>query len=194
MNGRIIVALTGASGAGYGVELIKGLNSIRENKPSVSAITSSGARNIINDETGLSSDDIASMVDEILESSVMDSPVASGSNIFDSLVICPCTVSTACKIASGIADNLITRVAAVALKERRMIILAIRETPLSTPVLESLCKLSTNGVIVMPLSPPLYGGPESVEDLQRIMAGRIMDLLGIQNDLVNRYRSKGTDY
>lgn len=194
MNGRIVIAITGASGAGYGLELVRALNSTVDNRPHISVIISDVARDIMSEECGLSPSDFDSRADVVMGSSEMDNSLASGSNRFDSVVICPCTVSTACKVASGIADNLITRVAAVALKERRRIIMAIRETPLSTPVLESLYKLSLSGVIIMPLCPPMYGGPESIEDLQKVMAGRIMDLLGIENDLVNRYSPAGADY
>jgi 4-hydroxy-3-polyprenylbenzoate decarboxylase len=105
-------------------------------------------------------------------------------------VICPCSASTASKIALGIADNLITRVAAVALKERRKLIVVVRETPLSTPVLKNLTDLSSYGAIVMPASPPFYGNAQGVRDIQMALAGRVMDLLSIRNDLAPRYKGE----
>jgi 4-hydroxy-3-polyprenylbenzoate decarboxylase len=187
VNGRLIIAMTAASGAGYCVELLKGLSSITENRPEILLITSESSRNILMEETGIDIAELEGFVKRTLDSSMMDDQAASGSNPFDALVICPCTVSTASKIAAGIGDNLVTRCAAVALKERRRMILAVRETPLSTPVLTALRDLSSYGAIIMPASPPMYGGAGTVEDLQKVFAGRIMDLLGLSNDLAPRY-------
>ena len=186
-GGRLVIAMTGASGSGYGVELIKGLQKWRDGGGTLSLIMTQGAGDILRDECGLEASDLRGLVDEAISSEIMEHPLASGSNSFSALVICPCTASTASKIASGIADNLITRMAAVALKEMRRIILVLRETPLSTPVLRSLYDLSSWGVLVMPASPPFYGSPESPADLQRCIAGRVMDRLEIDNDLAERY-------
>ena len=184
---RIIVAMTGASGTGYGLHLLKGLQRWREEAGSVHLIVNSGAKEILACENDMDTAKLAPLCDGIVDADVMDHPLASGSNTFRAMVISPCTVSTASKIASGIADNLITRCAAVALKERRRLILLVRETPLSTPVLKALYDLSAWGVIIMPASPPFYGKPASIKELQSALAGRILDLLDIENDLIHRY-------
>ncbi|MGA1822649.1 MAG: UbiX family flavin prenyltransferase [Thermoplasmatota archaeon] len=192
---RLMIAMTAASGAGYCLELLKGLAGLRESRPEIVLITNESSRKILKNETGMDIGDLEDLADRMVDSSMMDDPAASGSNPFDGLVICPCTVSTASKIASGIADNLITRCGAVALKERRTLILAVRETPLSTPVLGALFDLSSYGAVIMPAAPPLYGGERTVEDLQKTFAGRILDVLNIDNDLAPRYAPKGvTEY
>jgi 4-hydroxy-3-polyprenylbenzoate decarboxylase len=146
------------------------------------------ASNILENETGEDIGTLGQMVDEIIPNNRMDHPLASGSNDFDAMVICPCSTSTAGKIHSGISDNLTTRLASVALKERRRLILVIRETPLSTPTLKAMFDLSSWGVVVMPASPPFYNlASDSITDLQKGFAGRIMDLLGIQNNITARY-------
>ncbi len=184
----IVVALTGASGSGYGFQLIKGLSSRRGEALKLVVVFNDTALSIMKDEIGVSIKDLEVLADETIHSSRMDHALASGSNRFDHLVICPCTTSTASKVHAGIADNLVTRLGAVALKERRGLIMVVRESPLSTPVLKSLYDLSSWGAVVMPASPPFYGtDTDSIHELQKSFAGRIMDLLGMENEMVNRY-------
>ena len=187
MSGKVIVAMTGASGVGYGVRLLMGLSDLVEGKPEILLITNEGARSMLAREENVKPEDLNDYTDRHIDASEMDTREASGSNHFDGMVICPCTISTASRIACGIGDNLTTRLASVALKERRRLILAVRETPLSTPVLENLTKLSRDGVVIMPIAPPMYGEVKTVEDLQRNFAGRVMDLLGYDSDLTTRY-------
>lgn len=187
MVSKIVVAMTGASGAGYGVKLLQGLNDLGEDRPEIMVVTNRVARSMLVREENMRSEDLTHMADTSLDAAEMDVEEASGSNTFDAIAICPCTVSTASRIANGIGDNLTTRLASVALKERRKLILAVRETPLSTPVLENLAALSRYGAVVMPISPPMYGGVRTVEDIQRNFAGRILDLLGFENKLTTRY-------
>ncbi len=185
---HIVVSMTGASGAGFGFELIEGLSN-RDRR--ISLIVNKGSLSILRSERGVTREDLARSVDRVFDDVDIDNELASGSNVFDHMVICPCTTSTASKIASGIGDTLTTRTASVALKERRGLILAIRETPLSTPVLRSLYDLSSWGVIVMPISPSYYNDEKTVHDLQVRFSGRIMDLLGIDNDMAGRYIPEG---
>ena len=117
----------------------------------------------------------------------MDAPIASGSARWDAMVICPCTMSTASKIAAGISDNLTCRAAHVALKERRGLVVVPRETPVSTPHLRALASLSETGVIVLPAMPAFYGKPQNVDDLVDFVVGRILDVLGIDNALYKRW-------
>ncbi|MFO8051820.1 MAG: UbiX family flavin prenyltransferase [Thermoplasmatota archaeon] len=188
---KIVVALTGASGAGYGFELIRALSG---SDVELSVIYNDTALMILQGEHGVGLRELERFPEELVHTSRMDHELASGSNRFDSMVLCPCSTSTASKISSGIADNLTTRCAAVALKEEHKVILAVRETPLSTPVLRSLLDLSTWGVTIMPISPPLYGiSNGSVRDLMKGFSGRIMDLLGVNNDLAERYEPDPKD-
>jgi 4-hydroxy-3-polyprenylbenzoate decarboxylase len=146
---------------------------------------------ILENETGATFQDIQGVADEVVVNTKMDHPIASGSNPFDHMVICPCSASTVGKVHSGISDNLSTRCASVALKEGRQLILVVRETPLSTPVLKAMYELSSWGVKIMPASPPFYDlGSGSIKDLQSGFAGRILDLMGMKNDLVHRYEPK----
>ncbi len=187
-EGHVVVSMTGASGAGFGFHLLEAL-SMRDKR--ISLIVNKGSLSILGSESGTTLEGLTRLADEVIDDAVIDHELASGSNGFDQMVICPCTTSTASKIASGIGDTLTTRTASVALKERRGLILAVRETPLSTPVLRSLYDLSSWGVIVMPISPSYYNGESSVHDLQVRFSGRILDLLGIDNDRAGRYIPEG---
>ncbi|MFW3146239.1 MAG: UbiX family flavin prenyltransferase [Thermoplasmatota archaeon] len=184
----VIVALSGASGAGYGLEVLRGASSSLIGKAKLYLVYNDTSLKIMEDETGVSRDKLGELASEAVHSSRMDHPLASGSNDFGVMIICPCSTSTAAKIHAGIADNLITRCAAVALKERRRLILVVRESPLSTPVLRSLYELSSWGVVIMPASPPFYNlGTESIRDLQKGFAGRVLASAGIRDDLKVRY-------
>src|SRR6185436_7423716 len=101
-----------------------------------------------------------------------------GSNRVDAYVILPCSVSTLAKIAAGIADTLITRAAQVALKERMRMVLCVRETPLSSIALENALKLSREGVVIMPISPPWYRNPSTLDDLVTGFTAKVLALLG----------------
>ena len=130
-------------------------------------------------EAGLSPEDLAPFAKKIYATDDLSSPFASGSNPFDALVIMPCSVATLGKIANGISDTLLTRVAEVALKERRKLLLAVRETPLSSIALENALKLSREGVIIMPISPPFYTQPKSLEELVISFADKAIGTLGM---------------
>lgn len=190
MMRRVVVGLSAATGAGYGLELLKGLKCFRKKVDlEVDLVYNDNSLMILKEERGADLKDMSILSDRCIHNSKMDDPLASGSNHFDCMVICPCSASTAAKIHEGIADNLMTRLAAVALKERRRLILVIRETPLSTPVLKALYELSSWGVIVVPASPPFYGLKDPTgKDLQKALAGRLLDLMSIDNDLTPRYR------
>ena len=113
--------------------------------------------------------------------------VLSGTHPFEALVVVPCSGTTLAKIASGIADNLVTRAAAVALKERRTLILVPRETPLSPIALEAMLKLANLGVVILPAMPGFYGRPETVDDLVDFVVARILDHLGVPHALGPRW-------
>ena len=169
---RYLIGMTGASGAVHGVDFLKRCPGEKY------LVMSDWARHVLHDETGLKPSDLEPHVRKIFADSDLAAPFASGSNRYDAFVVVPCSVSTMAKIAAGIADTLITRAAQVALKERMRMVLCVRETPLSTIALENCLKLSREGVIIMPISPPWYAGPESLDDLVAGFTGKVLALLG----------------
>jgi flavin prenyltransferase len=114
-------------------------------------------------------------------------PMASGSNPGDAMVVCPCTMGTLGKIASGISDDLIARAADVMLKEKRTLILAPREMPFSTIHLENMLKLAQAGAVIMPPNPGFYHHPQTVQDIVDFVVARILDHLGIEQNLMKKW-------
>jgi 4-hydroxy-3-polyprenylbenzoate decarboxylase len=171
---RTIVAITGASGAAFGLELLRRLPGERF------AILSRWGQHVVREETGFSREDVAARATRLFTDSDLSSPLASGSNHWDAMVILPCSTSTVGKIASGIADSLVTRAAAVTLKEGRRLVLCPRETPLSAVTLRQLADLARDGVTVMPVSPGWYDRPASIEELVSGFVGRVLQVLGLE--------------
>lgn len=178
---RVIIAITGASGVIMGIKLLEKLG---EEKL---LIISKNAKKIIESETEYSYSEVIDMANAHYENEEIAVDIASGTNKFDALVIVPCSMNTLSKIACGIADNLTTRVAAVALKERRKIIIVPRETPLNEIALKNMLKLAQMGVIIIPPMPAFYLKPKSVEDIVDYVVGKIMDHLGLKHDLYEPY-------
>jgi 4-hydroxy-3-polyprenylbenzoate decarboxylase len=170
---RVIIGMTGASGSAFGVQFLK------ECPGEKYLVMSRWARSVLHQETGLTPEDLASHAKKIFSNEDMNAPFASGSNPFDAFVILPCSVTTLARIANGIGDTLISRTAEVALKEKRRLIICVRETPLSGIALENALKLSRAGAVIMPVSPPFYSQPKSLDDLYSGFASKVMSLLGI---------------
>ncbi len=168
-----VVAITGASGAQYGVRL---LDALLEAGWEVSLIvTNAGAINL-DLECGITPEDLAKRDGVRLDDNRnLAARSASGSAKYEACVVCPASGTTIGKIAAGISDNLATRSALVALKERRKLILVPRETPVATPHLEAMAKMSSWGVVILPASPGFYHGPESIDDLVDFVVSRILD-------------------
>jgi 4-hydroxy-3-polyprenylbenzoate decarboxylase len=183
---RVLVGFSGASGAIYGVRVLEALAS----KPDleVHLIVTGSARSILEDETGRDADELAELADTVWDDGKMESPLASGSFPVDAMAVVPCSVSTVAKMASGIGDTLLTRAAAVSLKERRRLVVVAREMPLSTIDLRNLTALSEAGAVVAVASPPFYTGPATVEDMVDLVAGRVIMLMGLDpGPLLRRY-------
>ena len=171
---RLLIAVTGASGARLAEAMLRHL------PPSVTPylILSDHARIAMeHEEAGrvFAFDDIAA-------------PPASGSFPIDATAVIPCSMNTLAKIACGIADNLVTRAAAVAIKERRPLLLAPREMPFDAIALENMLKLSRLGVMIAPPVMGYYAEHETVEAMERFVVGKWFDLLGIRHDLYRRWR------
>jgi 4-hydroxy-3-polyprenylbenzoate decarboxylase len=179
-----VIALTGCSGIVYGVRLLKHLQGEK------ALIISSTGKEILDYETGLSPKDLAKDADEYFEDNDLFAPLASGSHPFDAMIIAPCSESTLAKIACGIADTLITRTAAVALKEHRRLILVTRETPVSAIMLENELKLARLGVMILPASPGFYHRPRTMDDLVDFVVGKILDQVGQEHTLFERWKGQ----
>lgn len=170
---RIIVGITGSSGAAYASDFL------RRCPGDKFLVVSKWGRALLKDELKITSKDFQPFIKREFSNEDLSAPIASGSNKFDAYVILPCSTSTVGKIASGIGDTLITRAAQVALKERYKLILCVRETPLSTITLEQCAALSRAGVIIMPISPPLYYVPETVDKYIGGFVDRLLGVLGV---------------
>jgi len=174
---RVVIGITGASGAVFGVEFL------RRCPGEKFLILTKWGRYVLKEETGLTEHHLAEHVKRSFSDDDLAAPFSSGSTPFDALVILPCSASTMAKIACGFADTLLTRTAAVALKERRKLILCLRETPLSTIALEQAYKLSQAGAVIMPVSPQFYHRPQGVEEMAGLFADRVLSLLGVEGAL-----------
>lgn len=171
---RIAVGITGSSGAVYAVEFLKQCPGDKY------LIASKWGKVVLQDEMGLNERDLQPHVKKIFSNDDLHAPLASGSNSIDAFVIIPCTTSTLGKIASGLGDTLLTRTAQVALKERFRMVLCIRETPLSSLALEQCLKLSRDGVIIMPISPPLYFLPKTVDEYVKAYVDKVLGVIGVR--------------
>lgn len=194
----ITLAITGASGAQYGLRLLEQLVAA---KCRVYLLVSSAARIVINTETlhhvpddfeaqwNFFTELVGADREQVKMFSKEDwfAPVASGSSSPSSMVICPASGGCLSAIAHGASNNLIERAADVALKERRQLIMVPRETPYSSIHLENMLKLSRMGVVIMPASPGFYQNPTSVDDLVDFMVARILDHLQIKQTLLTRW-------
>jgi 4-hydroxy-3-polyprenylbenzoate decarboxylase len=182
---KIVIGVTGASGIIYGVRL---LEKLKEEKY---LIVSENAKKIMEYETKYVVDEVEKLAEHYYENSDLFPEISSGSFHFDAMVIVPCSMLTLSKIANGISDNLITRTAAVCLKEKRKLVLVPRETPVSTIHLQNMAKLSENNVIILPAMPGFYPKPERIDDIVNFVVGKIMDCLGIKNTLYKRWGEHG---
>jgi len=169
---RYLIGMTGASGAAFGVDFV------RRCPGEKFLVMSDWARKVLHDETGLKPSELESYVKKTFADTDLAAPFSSGSNRYDALVVIPCSVSTMAKIAAGIADTLITRAAQVAMKERMRMVLCVRETPLSTLALRNALELSREGVVIMPIAPPWYRQPQSLDQLVAGFTDKVLGLLG----------------
>ncbi|BAB59602.1 3-octaprenyl-4-hydroxybenzoate carboxy-lyase [Thermoplasma volcanium GSS1] len=180
---RIVVGVSGASGIPYAVKLLENLG-----QNEVHLIISENAKKVMKYEMNQDPSYLSSLASYTYSDDDFTAPVSSGSFLFDAMVIVPCSISTLSKIAVGISDTLITRAAAVSIKERRRLIIVPREMPLSSIDLKNMLSLSENGVIIAPASPGFYNKPKSIDDLVSFVVSRILDLIGVKNELIKRWQ------
>ncbi len=196
----ITLALTGASGMPYGMRL---LECLLKSGQQVHLVYSQAAQIVAHQEMDIALSGRAQDAERMLAERLGEfsgklrvygrddwyAPMASGSNPGDAMVICPCTMGTLAKVASGISDDLIARAADVMIKEKRTLILVPREMPFSAIHLENMLKLAQAGAVIMPPNPGFYFAPSSVQDMVDFVVSRILDHLGIENSLLPRWGS-----
>ncbi len=182
-DSRIVVGITGASGTVLAARLLESLSDFERH-----LIISDGAKRVMAAETSLTLEDFSNLAEHVYDDSDLAAPVSSGSFRFRSFVIIPCSNTTLARIAAGMADTLITRIAAVSIKERRRMVIVPREMPLSSIYIENMLKVSANGVIVAPAMPGYYTKPKTADDMINFVVSRVLDLMGIDNDLSERWK------
>ena len=193
MIDRIVVGITGASGAIYARRVIQLL---AEAGVEIHLTVSPAGRRLLFEELGLKTIDADALsggradLVTVYNDGDVGAVIASGSFLHGGMVIVPCSANTLGAVAAGLADNLLKRAATVTLKERRRLILAYRETPASHIDLGNMVRLSEAGAIIAPLSPGFYLGPRSIDDLVDFMAGRLLDLLEVPHDLETRWLAR----
>jgi flavin prenyltransferase len=171
---KLVVGVTGSSGAVYALDFLK------KCPGSKFLIVSKWGKVLLRDELQMGEKDLAPYVARSFADDDLTAPPASGSNRFDALVIIPASTSTIGKIASGFGDTLITRTAQVCLKERIPLVICVRETPMSTLALEQCARLSGYGAIIMPISPPMYFVPKTVDDFVGAFTNKLLAQIGVQ--------------
>ena len=185
---RFTVAITGASGAAFGVATLKRL-SANPAVAQVALLLSPTGRRCLLDETGLAPKDLAALPKVSLrDERDLGADISSGSHRQDGMVIVPCSAGALGRIASGVSETLVSRAADVCLKERRPLVLCLRETPLNRIHLENMLRVHDAGAVVMPLTPGFYSGPKTLEDLFDTFATRVLDQLGLSETDGRRWK------
>lgn len=177
---KIVVGISGASGAIYGYRLIEFL---QKKQCEIHAVISKHGWQVLEYECGILPADIRSKVDFLHDVDNIGASIASGSFKTDAMVIVPCSMKTLGSIAHGLADNLLSRAADVALKEGRKLILVPREAPFNAIHLENMLKLAQLGVRILPACPGFYHRPATLDDIINMLVGKICDSIGIEHDL-----------
>lgn len=181
---ELIIAVTGASGMIYPLNLLEAASS---HGVETHLIVSEAAKKVAKYEIG-GVEKLEALADHTYAPGDLEAPLASGSFRVDGMVIVPCSMKTIGALANGYASNLVARAADVQLKERRPLILVPRETPLNSIHLENMLKLSKVGAVILPAMPGLYHNPETINDLASFISGKILDQLHIENHLYKRWR------
>jgi 4-hydroxy-3-polyprenylbenzoate decarboxylase len=174
---RIIVAISGASGAVYGVRLLQSLRGMTDAQTHL-VVSDAGWLNV-QQELDLPRADVEALADVVYPVRDVGSAIASGSFQCDGMVVAPCSMRTLAAVALGLSDNLITRAADVMLKERRKLILMVRETPLNLAHLRNMSSVTEMGGIIFPPVPGFYQRPQTIEDMVGHTVSRVVDLLGL---------------
>ncbi len=181
---RLIIGISGASGIIFGVRLLE----LLQNSPiETHLVVSKSAELTLTYESDLKLQQLQAMADEVYAIKNVGAAIASGSFKTMGMVIAPCSVRSMSEIATGVTSSLLTRAADVVLKERRKLVMIVRETPLHTGHLRTMTSLSEMGAIIAPPMPVFYSHPQTIDDIVNETVGRVLDLFDIDNELVKRW-------
>jgi flavin prenyltransferase len=182
MPNRIVIAVTGASGSIYAQHLLKKLINLKSKPDEIAVIFSENGKKVWEYEVGAFTITASNL--KLYSNDDFFAPVASGSAGYDAMIVIPCTMGTLGRIASGTSDDLISRSADVMLKERKKLILVTREAPLNLIHIENMKTITLAGGIIYPASPSFYSKPNSKEDLELTVINRVLDIVGIETDIL----------
>ena len=181
---KLIVGISGATGAAYGVGLLRTLKTLEVETP---LIMSRWGAETLKTETGLTEQDIAATASGVYDNDDLAAPISSASFRTDGMIVLPCSMKTLAAIACGYDDSLMARAAGVMLKERRRLVLCPRETPLSAIHLENMLKLARLGVSIVPPMPVFYNGPQTIDDLVNSHIMKVLDQFGLDAGAAGRW-------
>jgi 4-hydroxy-3-polyprenylbenzoate decarboxylase len=181
---RIIVGISGATGFQYGV---KALQLLREMDVETHLVMSKAAGLTRQHETAFDRREVESLADVVYPTGAVGAAIASGSFRTMGMLVAPCSMRTLAAIASGVTDNLLTRAADVVLKERRRLVLMVRETPMHLGHIRNMATVTEYGAVVFPPVPSLYAGPQTIDDMLRHSAARALGLLGLDHPSLPRW-------
>jgi polyprenyl P-hydroxybenzoate/phenylacrylic acid decarboxylase-like protein len=182
---RLIVGLAGSSAPHYGVRLLEVLRAKTDYE--VHVIVSAGARKTIEYEMGRDADEVVALAHVVHDERDLGASIASGTFATAGMVVCPCSIKTLSAIANSYADNLIARAADVCLKERRKLVLVVRETPLHLGHIRLMAQATENGAVILPPVPAFYYRPATISDLIDHTVTKILDQFGIDLGLIQRW-------
>ena len=185
---RLVVGISGASGAIYGVRALEALRKLRVE---THLVVTTAAGKTIRLETGLGTREVERLATRSYGIGDLTSTLASGSYQTDGMLVVPCSMKTLGGIATGYSDNLLLRAADVALKERRPLVLVVREAPLSLIHLENMVSVTRAGAVVLPAMPAFYHQPKTIDELVDQVVGKALDVLGVENSLLKRWGRGG---
>ena len=184
MTKRIVIGISGASGVIYGIKM---LNLLQEKDFETHLIISDSGRKNIEIETSFKADDVAGMANYTYDNKDVGAALASGSYLTEGMVVVPCTIKTLSGIANSYTNNLLVRAADVTLKEKRKLVLVVRETPLHVGHLSLMTKAAQMGAHILPPIPSFYHQPKTIDDIIHQTIGKIFDYLGIEHHLFKRW-------
>jgi len=181
---KLIVGISGASGIVYGIEALKALGCLGIE---THLVVTQSAKVTLSQETAMKYAELRQLADYHYPNGDIGAAIASGSLQTLGMLIAPCSIRTLSEIATGVTSSLLSRAADVVLKERRRLVLMVRETPLHAGHLESMLKVTNMGAIVNPPVPAFYTAPQSLDDMVRQSVGRVLDLFGLESGMVSRW-------
>jgi 4-hydroxy-3-polyprenylbenzoate decarboxylase len=188
MSRRIVIGISGASGAIFGIRALEMLAAIEDVETHL--VISSGARTTIAMETDRTTEEVGALADVVHKESNLAASISSGSFPTDGMLIAPCSIKTLSAIATSFADNLVARAADVTLKERRPLVLLFRETPLHLGHIRLMAQATEAGAIVMPPVPAFYHRPQTIDDIVDQTVGRALDQFGFEAPEVSRWSGR----